>query len=160
MGGRLCLYLWGQGWGMCLGKLRCATCILSAQQDVPFSTFLTCLNSVNHSKMHNSFTTTLMCSVKMDKTKLKDQANLNKIEEARSFWDGIGAHTLWLQSPFFFFFFTLFFIFYLFFIIHMCIQGLGHFSPLPPHPPLPPTPPPPSPPYPLNTQQKLFCPYF
>jgi hypothetical protein len=42
----------------------------------------------------------------------------------------------------------------------MCIQGLGHFSPLPPHPPLPPTPPPPSPPYPLNTQQKLFCPYF
>jgi hypothetical protein len=46
------------------------------------------------------------------------------------------------------------------FIIHMCIQGLGHFSPLPPSPPLPPTLPPPSPPHPLNTQQKLFCPYF
>jgi hypothetical protein len=46
------------------------------------------------------------------------------------------------------------------FIIYMCIQGLGHFSPLPPPPPLPPTPPPPSPPHPLNTQQKLFCPYF
>jgi hypothetical protein len=41
----------------------------------------------------------------------------------------------------------------IFFLIHMCIQGLGHFSPLPPHPPLPPT-------LPLNTQQKLFCPYF
>jgi hypothetical protein len=49
---------------------------------------------------------------------------------------------------------------YLFIFIHMCIQGLGHFSPLPPPPPLPPTPPPPSPPHPLNTQQKLFCPYF
>jgi hypothetical protein len=46
------------------------------------------------------------------------------------------------------------------FIIHMCIQGLVHFSPLPQPPPLPPTPPPPSPPHPLNTQQKLFCPYF
>jgi hypothetical protein len=41
---------------------------------------------------------------------------------------------------------------YFSFIIHMCIQGLVHFSPLPP--------PPPSPPHPLNTQQKLFCPYF
>jgi hypothetical protein len=46
------------------------------------------------------------------------------------------------------------------FIIHMYIQGLGHFSPLPSPPPLPPTPPLPSPPDPLNTQQKLFCPYF
>jgi hypothetical protein len=46
------------------------------------------------------------------------------------------------------------------FIIHMCIQHLGHFSPMPPPPPLPPTPPPPSSPYPLNTQQKLFCPYL
>jgi hypothetical protein len=53
-----------------------------------------------------------------------------------------------------------FFSLFLNFIIHMCIQGLGHFSLLPPPPPLPPTPPPPSPPYPLNTQQKLFCPYF
>jgi hypothetical protein len=50
--------------------------------------------------------------------------------------------------------------FFYYFIIHMCIQGLGHFSPLPPPPPLPPTLPPPSPPHPLNTQQKLFCPYF
>jgi hypothetical protein len=49
-----------------------------------------------------------------------------------------------------FFFFT--------FIIHMCIQGLGHFSPLP-HP-LPYHPPRPLPLPPLNTQQKLFCPYF
>jgi hypothetical protein len=46
------------------------------------------------------------------------------------------------------------------FVIDMCIQGLGHFSPLPPPPRLPPTPPSPSPPHPLNTQQKLFCPYF
>jgi hypothetical protein len=46
------------------------------------------------------------------------------------------------------------------FIIHMCIQSLGHFSPMLPPPPLPPTLPPPSPPNPLNTQQKLFCPYF
>jgi hypothetical protein len=52
------------------------------------------------------------------------------------------------------------FYFFYCFIIHMCIQGLGHFSPLPPPPPLPPTLPPPSPPHPLNTQQKLFCPYF
>jgi hypothetical protein len=44
------------------------------------------------------------------------------------------------------------------FIIHMCIQGLGHFYPL--HPPLPHTPLPPSNPQLLNTQQKLFCPYF
>jgi hypothetical protein len=42
------------------------------------------------------------------------------------------------------------------FIIYMCIQGLGHFYPLPYHPlrtlPLSP--------HPLNTQQKLFCPYL
>jgi hypothetical protein len=38
----------------------------------------------------------------------------------------------------------------------MCIRGLGHFSPCP-HP-LPYHPP--SPPHPLNTQQKLFCPYL
>jgi hypothetical protein len=47
------------------------------------------------------------------------------------------------------------FIYLFYFIIHMCIQGLGHFSPLPP-----PTLPPPSHPHPLNTQQKLFCPYL
>jgi hypothetical protein len=46
------------------------------------------------------------------------------------------------------------------FIIHMCIQCLGHFALMPPPPPLPPTLPPPSPLHPLNTQQKLFCPYF
>jgi hypothetical protein len=46
------------------------------------------------------------------------------------------------------------------FIIHMCKQHLGHFSPLPPPSPLPPTPPTPSHPHPLNTWQKLFCPYF
>jgi hypothetical protein len=46
------------------------------------------------------------------------------------------------------------------FIIHMCIQDLVHFSTLPPPRPLPPTLLPPSPPHPLNTQQKLFCPYF
>jgi hypothetical protein len=57
-------------------------------------------------------------------------------------------------------FLDLSFFFHFSFIIHMCIQGLGHFSPLPPPPPLPPTPPPPSLPHPLNTQQKLFCPYF
>jgi hypothetical protein len=51
-------------------------------------------------------------------------------------------------------------LFFLNFIIHMCIQGLGHFFPLPPPPPLPPTLPPPCHPHPLNTQQKLFCPYF
>jgi hypothetical protein len=51
-------------------------------------------------------------------------------------------------------------LFYFFIIIHMCIHCLGHFSPLPPPPPLPPTQPPPSPPHPLNTQQKLFCPYL
>jgi hypothetical protein len=51
-------------------------------------------------------------------------------------------------------------VFFYCFIIHMCIQGLGHFSPLPTPPPLPPTPPAPSHPYPLNTQQKLFCPYL
>jgi hypothetical protein len=50
--------------------------------------------------------------------------------------------------------------FFFSFSMHMCIQGLGHFFSLPPPPPLPPTPPPPSPPHPLNTQQKLFCPYF
>jgi hypothetical protein len=52
------------------------------------------------------------------------------------------------------------FSFFYCFIIHMCIQCLGNFSPLPPPPPLPPTLPRPSPPHPLNTQQKLFCPYF
>jgi hypothetical protein len=51
-------------------------------------------------------------------------------------------------------------LFFFSFIIHMCIRGLVHFSPLPPPPPLPLTSPPPSLPYPLNTQQKLFCPYF
>jgi hypothetical protein len=55
----------------------------------------------------------------------------------------------------FFFFFNFYF-----FIIHMCIQCLGHFSPLPPPPPLPPTLPPSSPLHPLNTRQKLFCPYL
>jgi hypothetical protein len=55
----------------------------------------------------------------------------------------------------FFSFFKLFYYSY-----YMCIQGLGHFSPLPPLLPLPPTPPSPSPPHPLNTQQKLFCPYL
>jgi hypothetical protein len=47
-----------------------------------------------------------------------------------------------------------------FFIIHMCIQCLGHFSHLRQPPPLPPTPPPPFPPHPLDTWQKLFCPYL
>jgi hypothetical protein len=63
----------------------------------------------------------------------------------------VSGHSSSLLRPSFFFFS---------FIIHMCIQGLGHFSPLPPPPPLPPIPPSPSPPYLLNTQQKLFCPYF
>jgi hypothetical protein len=55
----------------------------------------------------------------------------------------------------------IFFFFFPFsFIIHMCIQDSGHFSSLPPPPPLPHTLPPSSPPHPLNTQQKLFYPYF
>jgi hypothetical protein len=54
----------------------------------------------------------------------------------------------------------LFFFNFYFFIIHMCIQCLGHFSPLPPPPPLLPTLPPPCPPNPLDTWQKLFCPYL
>jgi hypothetical protein len=52
------------------------------------------------------------------------------------------------------------FAFFYCFIFHMCIQCLGHFSPLPPLPPLPPTLPPPSPQNPLDTRQKLFCPYL
>jgi hypothetical protein len=49
---------------------------------------------------------------------------------------------------------------FLFFFIHMCIQCLGHFSPRP-HA-LPTTNPTPSfsPPHPLDTRQKLFCPYL
>jgi hypothetical protein len=56
------------------------------------------------------------------------------------------------QEPFFL-------IYFLFFIIHMCIQCLDHFSPCPhplPYHPLPPL----SPPNPLDTRQKLYCPYF
>jgi hypothetical protein len=37
---------------------------------------------------------------------------------------------------------------------------LGSFLPPPPPLPLPPTLPPPAPPYPLDTRQKLFCPYL
>jgi hypothetical protein len=67
---------------------------------------------------------------------------------------------LWKGNFFKSFFLHFIYLFIYFFIIHMCIQGLGHFSPLPPPPPLPPTPSPSSPHHPLNTQQKLFCPYF
>jgi hypothetical protein len=64
------------------------------------------------------------------------------------------------SNPAFFFPIFILFYFHFSFFIHMCIQVLCHFSPLPPPPPLPPTPPYPSPPHPLNTWQKLFCPYF
>jgi hypothetical protein len=48
--------------------------------------------------------------------------------------------------------------FFFFFYYSYVHSRLGSF--LPPSPPLPLTPPPPSLPHPLNTQQKLFCPYF
>jgi hypothetical protein len=44
-----------------------------------------------------------------------------------------------------------------FFLIHMCIQCLGHFSPLPHTIPNPFSP---QPPHPLDSWQKLFCPYL
>jgi hypothetical protein len=50
--------------------------------------------------------------------------------------------------------------FFLLFYYSYVHTRLGSFLPLPPPPPLPPTPLPPSPPHPLNTQQKLFCPYL
>jgi hypothetical protein len=50
---------------------------------------------------------------------------------------------------------------FFFLLLFICAYKAWVISPPCPHPPpLPPTPPPPSPPYPLNTQQKLFCPYL
>jgi hypothetical protein len=86
-----------------------------------------------------------------------------------TYGDWVLSHSYWDDFQIYFYYhwkniflISLEFIYLLFFsfIIHMCIQGLLHFSPLPLPPPLPHTPSPPSPPHPLNTQQKLFCPYF
>jgi hypothetical protein len=63
----------------------------------------------------------------------------------------ITYNTIWVQDLAPSTTFVLFFFLFLF---------IGSFLPPAPTPSLTPTPPPPAPPHPLNTQQKLFCPYL
>jgi hypothetical protein len=106
---------------------------------------------VQHLPIKNeALSSNLSTAKKKKSTKIDSDDNCTSVNKL----DCILQMTTWYVN------YTFSFFNFYFFIIHMCVQCLGHFSPLPPPPPLPPTPPTPSPPYPLDTQQKLFCPYF